>query len=313
MTGMSAHPSRRAFEHIARYYRGDRDFTASAQLFVEAALDNAEPVLAAAPTPRLDLLRSTLGNATPRVSMVDLADAGRNPACIIPVMREFCDRHPGRRTRLLTESTWGDRSPAERRACITHEALVNLAFVGHTATVLCLCDVNRLDAAIGDAFRSAHPFQLAHGRLQVNDRYRPDLLGAIANQPLPPRPPTAIERAVDAATVDHARWFATAYGRNAGLDATQLIDLEIAVTELATMTALTGDGTGLLRMWTDADHMVCEVSNRRHPSDPLEGRRPFQEADPLSRALLVVNQVVDLAHTHTAPDRTTTRIHLRLA
>ncbi|GAA2149300.1 ATP-binding protein [Glycomyces algeriensis] len=59
-----------------------------------------------------------------------------------------------------------------------------------------------------------------------------------------------------------------------GLSGNRLIDLEIAVTELVTNSVLHGGGSGLLRIWTEHDQLVCEVSDAGHISDPLLGRRP---------------------------------------
>ncbi|RRS01411.1 Na+/H+ antiporter NhaA [Glycomyces terrestris] len=48
MTGGSAHASRSAFEHVVRYYRGNRDFAASALSFVELGITAATWIAAVA-------------------------------------------------------------------------------------------------------------------------------------------------------------------------------------------------------------------------------------------------------------------------
>jgi hypothetical protein len=72
--------------------------------------------------------------------------AGRNPGRIIPtVLLAFANAHPGRRVRLIGEPIWAGRSPVEYPACAQHEALINAAFTGRPATILCPYNTELLD------------------------------------------------------------------------------------------------------------------------------------------------------------------------
>jgi anti-sigma regulatory factor (Ser/Thr protein kinase) len=99
--------------------------------------------------------------------------------------------------------------------------------------------------------------------------------------------------------------------RKVGLRANRLIDLEIAVTELATNSIRHGGGTGMLRVWAEGDRLVCEVADAGHLTDPLAGHRPVED-DHGGHGLLLVNHVVDLLRTHTGAGGTTMRIHMKL-
>ena len=87
----------RAFRHDAVFYVGERGFLPGVMPFVSAALERDEPVLVALVPAREDALRSNLGDASRRVEFVDMESAGRNPARIIPVWRDFVTRHAGER------------------------------------------------------------------------------------------------------------------------------------------------------------------------------------------------------------------------
>jgi anti-sigma regulatory factor (Ser/Thr protein kinase) len=301
------------FHHPALHYAGPAEYLDGTVPFVLAALAAGEPVAVAVPAPNLDLLRGALGAAADRVLMLDMAVEGANPGRIIPgVLRDFADRHPGRRVSIVGEPIWASRTEIEYPACAQHEALINLAFAGRDAAVLCPYDVDGLDArAIADS-RATHPVLIDGKGIRESPHYDPGRIIDGYNRPLPAPPRHAVERGVDRDSVDNARWFATSYGRNAGLSAHRLIDLEIAVTELVLNSVVHGGGTGLLRIWTDGDHLVCEVRDAGRITDPLAGRRPVDDYTD-GGGLLLVNHAVDLLRTHTGPGGTTMRIHLRLS
>ena len=100
-----------------------------------------------------------------------MAEACRNPARIIPQVRSFIDQHPGRRIRFVQEPVWPGRSAAERYEVARHEALINLAFTGMAASILCLYATDGLgDSVTGTACRT-HPEILARGRRQASVSY----------------------------------------------------------------------------------------------------------------------------------------------
>jgi anti-sigma regulatory factor (Ser/Thr protein kinase) len=300
------------FHHPAFYYSGAGEYLQGTVPFIESALALGEPVAVSVPGPNLKLLREALGRASERVLMLDMTEEGANPGRIIPgVLRDFADRHPDRRVSIIGEPIWASRSEIEYPACAQHEALINLAFAGRDVAILCPYDLDGLDErAIADSL-ATHPVLMDAEGTRESPDYDPGRIIEGYNRPLPAPPRTAVERRVDCNSVDNARWFTTSYGRNAGLSASRLVDLEIAVTELVTNSIRYGGGTGILRIWTDEDHLVCEVADAGRIIDPLVGRRPVDEFSQ-GGGLLLVNHVVDLLRTHTGPDGTTMRIHLRL-
>ncbi|GAB3232455.1 sensor histidine kinase [Glycomyces halotolerans] len=301
------------FEHPALLYSGTDEYLAGTVPFIEKGLTADEPVAVAVPEYNLEPLRAALGADAERVLMVDMTDAGANPGRIIPgVLRAFADAHTDRHVRIIGEPIWPGRTAIEYPACAQHEALINLAFTGRTVTILCPYDTDGLDGQMIEDAHATHPDLIDHTGYHRSDRFDPDRIVTDYNRPLPDPPRTAIERAVDLATLDNARWFVTAFGRKAGLTATQLVDLEIAATELLTNSIDHGGGGGTLRIWADEHELVCEVSDDGHIADPLAGRLPADDGRAHGRGLLLVHHIVDLVRIHTSALGTTVRIHLRL-
>jgi anti-sigma regulatory factor (Ser/Thr protein kinase) len=300
------------FEHPALHYRGPQEYLEGTVPFIDEALTAGEPVAVAVPPRNLDLLQDALGASAARVQMLDMSRAGANPGRIIPgVLREFADRHPDSRVRIIGEPIWPDRSDLEYPACAQHEALINPAFAGRNVAIMCPYDIDGLDRrAIADSL-ATHPVIIDGKGRRTSTAFDHEHVVARYNRPLPPPPKTAIERSVDRGTIDNARWFVTSFGRKAGLPAARLIDLEIAVTELATNSIRHGGGTGTLRVWTEGDLLVCELADAGHLTDPLAGRRP-SDGGHEGHGLLLVNHVVDLLRTHTDPAGTAMRIYIGL-
>ncbi|WP_079277730.1 sensor histidine kinase [Streptomyces sp. CB03234] len=302
-------PTADPFTHPALFYADEAGYLAGTVPFIEAGLAAGEPVAVAVPGERLTLLRKVLGGDADRVRLLDMEQAGRNPGRIIPrVLRGFADAHPGRRVRIIGEPIWQGRTPDEYPACAQHEALINHAFTGRAATILCPYDTSGLDAvALADA-RVTHPLLIEDGVERASDAYAPDRVVAGYNLPLA-RPPGVRELVYDADLLPDARSFATHHAETLGLSAERRDDLALAVSELTTNSVIHGGGTGTLRLWAEDGQVVCEVQDRGRLTDPLAGRRPAEPGQLGGRGLLLVNYLADLVRLHTAPGGTTVRCY----
>ncbi|WP_161968803.1 ATP-binding protein, partial [Streptomyces orinoci] len=96
-----------------------------------------------------------------------------------------------------------------------------------------------------------------------------------------------------------------------GLSPAALDDLALAVAELTTNSVVHGGGSGTVRVWAENGHLVWEVEDRGHLTDPLAGRRPPPADRPGGRGLLLVHYLSDLVHTHTRPGATIIRCYVR--
>ncbi|WP_433469361.1 anti-sigma factor RsbA family regulatory protein [Spirillospora sp. CA-128828] len=302
---------RDAFVHPALFYHGDEEYLAGTVPFIRVGLDAGEPVAVAVPGARLTVLRDALGTAAGGVTWLDMSEAGRNPGRIIPgVLRRFADRHTAGRVRIIGEPIWPGRSAAEYPACAQHEALINLAFEGREATILCPYDLAGLDAVVIEDAHATHPVVIDRNGERASGDYAPHRVIRDYNRPLP-EPSGAVTMSFDLDALPLVREFACRWGARFGLGADAVGDLELAVNELAANSCLHGGGTGTARLWTEGGQVVCEVRDTGTITDPLAGRRPAGMSPFGGRGILMVNHLADLVRVHTGPGGTTIRVYLR--
>ncbi|MFG3250549.1 anti-sigma factor RsbA family regulatory protein [Streptomyces sp. NPDC048187] len=298
------------FTHPALFYRSGAEYADRTAAFVREGLAAGEPVAVAVPGPNLDLVRAELGTDARDVTFLDMTEAGRNPGRIIPgVLRAFADTHPEERVRIIGEPVWAGRSAAEYPACAQHEALINAAFAGRAATILCPYDETALSAQVLADALVTHPTVIAQGRERVSEAYDWSAVVARYNEPLG-HAPEADVLAFGAAELPGVRHFAVDRAASLGLAGQRLQDLELAVAELTTNSVVHGGGDGTLAVWAEAGQVVCEVRDAGRLTDPLAGRRPAERGQIGGRGLLLVHHVADLVRTHTSDDGTTIRFHL---
>jgi anti-sigma regulatory factor (Ser/Thr protein kinase) len=302
------------FVHEALFYRDAADYLAGTVPFVLAGLHAGAPVLVAVPGPNLELLRHALGPAAGQVRFLDMTQAGRNPGRIIPtVLADFLDDHPGVRSRVIGEPIWPGRSVTEYPACVQHEALINLAFAGRTATILCPYDAGRLtDEVLADAC-GTHPILVSADRRERSERYlAPEEIVATFNTPLPEPEVPAEVLVFGFGDLPVVRKVVGEYAAHAGLPAHRVGELRLAVHEAAANTVEHAGGPGTLRVWRDGDTLVAEVRDRGHIRDPMAGRRrPARDHD-RGRGLLLINCLCDLVRIHTEETSTTVRLYVRV-
>jgi anti-sigma regulatory factor (Ser/Thr protein kinase) len=300
------------FVHPALLYRDSDEYLAATVPFVRDGLAAGEPVAVAVPTSNLALLRDALGTDAERILLRDMTVAGRNPGRIIPtILLAFAHAHAGRRVRIIGEPIWAGRSAVEYPACAQHEALINAAFTGLSATILCPYDITDLDPIWVEDAHKTHPVMLTTTRRWDSPRYTdPIAVAADFNQPLPDPPTGTATVKIGHDTVRDARRFAAEQADEAGLAAERIENVTLAVNELATNVIKYGGGSGELAVWVQDDRLVCQLNDNGSLTDPLAGRIPVAPEAPGGRGLLLVNQLCDLVRIHTTSAGTTIRIHL---
>ncbi|MGX1273090.1 anti-sigma factor RsbA family regulatory protein [Streptomyces phaeoluteigriseus] len=300
------------FVHPALFYRTGQEYADHTVAFVREGLALGEPVAVAVPGPNLDLISSGLGPDAADVLLLDMTEAGRNPGRIIPgVLRAFADAHPHARVRIIGEPIWAGRSSVEYPACAQHEALINAAFEGRAATILCPYDESRLDADVLADARITHPTLIAEGRERASDAYDWQAVVDRYNEALAPAP-DAVVFPFGSAELPDVRHFAVDLAARLGLGGQRLQDTELAVAELTTNSVVHGGGQGTLWMWAEDGQVVCEVRDQGRLIDPLAGRRPPARGQIGGRGLMLVHYVADLVRLHTTPAGTTVRFYLDL-
>lgn len=259
--------------HTALPYATTEEFLAGVLTFVTAGLEHGEPVLAAVPATRIALIRERLDGRDDRVSWADMARLGANPAWIIPRMLDFVSAHPGRPTRCLQEPLWAQRTAAERRETLRHEALINVAFAGTPVTILCLYDTEQLGQAVVTSAGRAHPALMREGRTQPSPGYdTAAVFPAECDRPLHPPPDTAAVLGYRA-DLSAVREFIARHARSAGLAPRRARDLILAASELAANTFRHTRSGGRVTIWAAAGELICQITDSGHISDALAGRR----------------------------------------
>jgi hypothetical protein len=245
--------------HQAFFYRGQRDYLAQILAFADAGQASGEPVFIAAPGHNGSVLRDQLGG---RVRYADMAQLGRNPARIIPEVRDFIDAHPGQRVRYLGEPVWPGRSAAEMCEAARHEALINLAFAGMAVTILCPYDAAGLPAPVlGDAERT-HPVILANGREMPAAHYAgPGRIPPQCDRALP-APPAIAETLSYQADLRPVRRLVASYADRAGLPAGRTSDLVLAASEIAANTFRHTSAGGTVHIWRTGGEILCQIQDQ---------------------------------------------------
>jgi anti-sigma regulatory factor (Ser/Thr protein kinase) len=302
-----------AFDHPALLYRDLEEYVRGITAFARSAVAAGDPVLIAVPGKNVTVLRDAMDDLGDAVDYADMTVAGRNPGRIIPgVLLPFAAAHPGRRPSIVGEPIWAGRTDVEYPACALHEALINAVFAGRDAAILCPYDVGRLDPErVTDAWHT-HPTMISADGRQASPDY-PGALPSAArfNDPLPPVPGHAAtlfySRIRELSAV---RGFTQGHARAAGLFRERLEDLVMAVNELAENTIRHSPGGGMVAIWTEPGHLVCQVDDQGHVADPLAGRIPAPVTAEGGRGLLLANEVCDLVRIHTRPGATSIRLHM---
>jgi anti-sigma regulatory factor (Ser/Thr protein kinase) len=303
----------RAFHHETLFYLDEDGFLEGTLPFIEEALAVDEPVLVAVGSAKIELLKEGLGEGAQRVHFADMRLLGINPARIIPAWRRFLEEcaSDGRPARGIGEPIWPGRSEAELSECQRHESLLNLAFDGGQAwRLLCPYDLGSLDGQIIEAARRSHPFVAQEGR---SDSYLCPLAapgpfdGALAPPLVSPQ-----ELVFTCEELGTLRRFVSRGAAAALLGADRTEGLVLAVNELATNSLRYGGGRGTLRMWREAETLLCEVSDEGCiEADPLTGRIHPTPDQPTGRGLWLVNQLCDLVQIRSTPAGSVVRVHMR--
>jgi anti-sigma regulatory factor (Ser/Thr protein kinase) len=294
--------------HLAFFYRDQRDYLAQIQAFARAGQEHGEPVFIAVPEDKGRLLREHLGE---RIRYADMARLGRNPARIIPEVRAFIDAHPGQRVRYVGEPIWPGRSAAEMCEAARHEALINLAFAGMAATILCPYDAAGLPPSVLCEAERTHPAILGNGHLADAVRYAgPGSIPQECDRPLPD-PPSTAETLSYETDLRPVRNIVASYARRAGLPDERVANLVLAASEIAANTLRHTGAGGTVHVWHAEDEVLCQIQDQGWITDPLAGRvrRP---ADERGHGLWVVNQMCDLVELRTSRSGTTIRLHMAL-
>jgi anti-sigma regulatory factor (Ser/Thr protein kinase) len=296
--------------HIAVFYRTEQDYLASVTRFLATGLDAGQPAFVAVPGHKIGPLRDALGAQAHSVAFADMTEMGRNPAWIIPRVQGFLDASAGRHVWYVGEPIWAERTAEELREATRHEALINLAFAGAPATILCPYDTSRLGTDVLAHAERTHPSLQRSGVVWPSASYRgPDDLPPEVDGALPPCPPHA-ESLVYRTDLARVRAVVSRHADQAGLPPRRAGDLMLAVSEAAANTIRHTGQQGTLHVWHPPGQVICQVSDPGHITNPLAGRRRPADGSSGGHGLWIVHQACDLVELRSGPHGTTIRMHM---
>jgi anti-sigma regulatory factor (Ser/Thr protein kinase) len=300
------------FRHVALFYRGRGEYLAALRGFIQASRARGDAVFVAVPERNAQLVHRDLGDDSAQVTLVDMAELGRNPARIIPALLTYAGKHRGQHVCCIDEPIWPGRTAAEMQEAIRHEALINLAFRDSPVTVLCTYDSAGLPGSVIADAASTHPAVIKDWRETASAKYlRPPDLPPRCNRALP-RPPAHAETLGYSDDLRPVRSFVSSKARCAGLTPPRIIDLVLATTELAANTLRHTEGGGTVQVWQTGEEIICQVADTGQITDPLARHRAPSNELLGGKGLWLVNQVCDLVQARTGQAGTTTRLHMSL-
>jgi anti-sigma regulatory factor (Ser/Thr protein kinase) len=301
-----------SFTHLALFYNGKDDYVSKITSFLREGLDAGHPAFVAVPTDRLGWLQDALGPDAAAIRFADMAAIGRNPGRITSEIREFVDSQSGQHVRCVGEPIWQDRSVPEVREATRHETLLNLAFDDASVAILCPYDSASLDPAVlADAERT-HPTLVWDGEATSSPAYGgPWKMPDSCTAPLAPEPDGAMTITYTR-NLSAVREFVAERARAAKLPESKIIDLVLAVSELAANTVRHTGLPGTLDMWQEDREIICMIRDKGTITDPLAGRRRPGLGGLNGHGLWLVHQVCDLVELRSDSSGTTIRLHMAI-
>jgi hypothetical protein len=295
--------------HLGLHYQDEQDLLDHVVPFVRQGLDHDEPVLLALPQAWLERLRGQFGDDH-RVSYVDIQDAGRNPARLLPwVFHSFALQHDSRKVRILGEPIWPGRSEFAYPACVQHEALVNLALSDVDLTMICLYDSSALpEQAISDSYYT-HPLMLDGSKEPIpSPVYAEADLSRLYFPALPPPPADSARLAFGVEDLHAVRQLVAARAHSLAASPERTANLQLAATEAATNAIRHGGGKGLLLVWSEDDSVVCEFRSNLPLPPPLAGSLAVEPTAATGRGLTIINHLCDLVRWYARADSSALRL-----
>lgn len=292
--------------HALLLHQGDGSCVDVLRAFLPSESESAA-VLAVVTPETYELIRTAFDRFA---AFADMSELGRNPARVIPVIRQFVETYGyGRRVVVVTEQWWDERRLARYTELARNEALTNLAFGGRDVELVCLYDTRRVPPELVEDAKRTHPLVVDAAGIRANPRFvdSHEMLERTSAR-FDPAPGGAESFVVESGHLAELRASVEERGYRAGLSSERVEDLVLAANEVATNVVSHGEGRGLLRLWTEDAWLVCEVNDGGHVDDPFAGTRTPPAEGTSGRGLWMVNQLCDFVELRSGRGGTSVRL-----
>lgn len=279
--------------HEALVYSSDEEFLARLVPFVRDGFAADDPVVVSLTPDKVALLREALGQDGHRVSFAD-ATHYRRPAHALAEYRQRFDAELSRpgvdRVRVIAEIPFGPTAQ-EHAEWARYESVVNRAFAGYPAWVICGYDTRALpDQVVADALHT-HPFVSTGDQCDSSAAYvdTDELVERLHTRETDPagRGGNLLARltVTRESELDDLRRVVAGAARAAGLAPTLVEGVAVAAGELVRDALRNGGGEASVLVGRDGARWHCEVTD--HASD----QAPPGESVGVSVARLVSDRV----------------------
>ncbi|MFJ9535825.1 anti-sigma factor RsbA family regulatory protein [Streptomyces sp. NPDC101225] len=304
------------FVHQALRYRSEDQFLDTVGRFVRDGLDAGDTLLVVVSLRNITLLGEALGSRFRDLESHDALDWYDCPSRTLGRYHSYCDRQgAGRRVRVVGEPVWEGRTELETREWMRYESLVNVAFAGSGHWILCPYDVRALPEGVVCGAARTHP-ELVHESRAAVDYADPAAFSAECDG----RGLARLPGGADGIRFTRGRTAAvrralTAYARRLGLSEQRAYDLVAAAHETMVNAVRYGGGQGVVRLHSDRDHVICEISDfgARTPVawPPFPGHLPPEVGAAGGHGMWLVRQLSDLVDGDLAPEGSVVWLYFR--
>ncbi|MFN8109390.1 MAG: ATP-binding protein [Thermoleophilia bacterium] len=298
--------------HRLLVYRDAAEFERGVTPFVLEAMGEGRRVLMAVAPAHQHVMREALG---PRIHGVVLTDAhafSRRQGPMFGELARFAAGGVGEApAAVVSEVPLRDFHTSAVEAHFRLEAACTSLYAGHGVTGICAYAADDLENGLLERVRCVHPELLDGAGVRVSDTFvEPGrfLRGAVARPPGRPGRAVALHGAADLARLRSAvRECAT----RRAVDAAELEDFLVAVSEIATNALLHAVAPRRASLWADEEELVCCIGDSGPGlPDPLAAHLPPVLTGAAGHGLWLATTLTDVIEF--ASDETGTVVIMRL-
>jgi anti-sigma regulatory factor (Ser/Thr protein kinase) len=310
--------------HQALCYGTDDEFLEGTLTFARDGLGVGDTVLAVVASRNIALLDGALGHRSGEVEFIDADDWYGCPSRTMGQYNAYCAAHDTdetgrpRRVRIIGEPVWPGRTDFETREWMRYESLLNVAFAGTRHWIVCPYDTRALPAGVVRSAIRTHPELVLGARESApSGRYAdPADFYAECDTGRPSGLPAGRDDVPFArGRSAHVRRALSAYARGLGVPEQRMYDMVAAVYEAVDNSVRFGGGRGVLRLRSDSDFVICEVSDEGTPASaaapPFPGHLPPDPRAVNGHGMWVVRQLSDLVTEALDPAGSVVRLYFR--